>query len=72
MRSLSILLLGFAVTSAAKADLVPFLCGQSGSSCGATTAFTQLGPNSWVYNYSVDLSAAEQINSSLGLSQTSY
>lgn len=55
-----------AAVSLAKADLVPFLCQSSGSSCAATPAFTMLGPNSYVYNYSINLSAVEEINSTLG------
>jgi hypothetical protein len=57
-----------AVASLAKADLVPILCTDLGSVCGATPAFSMLGANSYVYNYSVDLSIVEQINSNLGMS----
>ena len=69
MKKSFLLLVSFAAAaSMAKADLVPYLCQQPGSACGGTAAFTTSGANSYVYNYSIDLSAAEQLNSTLGSS----
>jgi hypothetical protein len=50
-----------------QADLVPVLCQDPGSVCGATPAFSMLGANSYVYNYSIDLSAIEMIDSNWAL-----
>ncbi len=67
MRNFVVICASFlAAVSLAKADLVPVLCQSQGSACGATPAFTMLGANSYVYNYSINLSAVEQLNSTLG------
>jgi len=68
LRNLTFCISFLAAASLAQADLVPYLCQEASSACGTTPAFTQLGVGSYVYNYSINLSAVEQINTTLGQS----